>query len=150
SRGSRRDRCPLISRKSGILPEAPGPARETMKARSGILGQYKTGTTGVYSKILHSLPAREAVRTQFEPSPIVPEPADAGRTRPAKVMLRMREGRDDVDYSSFDGFTRRVRLVRDPRDWLVSGTLFVIQQNRAVYADDRVLEHVLGLLAAKE
>jgi hypothetical protein len=120
------------------------------RPRIAIFGQYKTGTTGLYSKVLHSLPADAAVRTLFEPSRYTPEPADADRALLAKVILRMPEGWDDVDYASFDGFTRRVRLVRDPRDWLVSGTLFVIQANRAVYADDRVLEHVLGLLAAKE
>lgn len=119
-------------------------------ARIAIFGPYKTGTTGLFSKILHSLPAEAAVRTLFEPSRYTPEPADAGRVLLAKVILRMPEGGDDVDYASFDGFTRRLRLVRDPRDWLVSGTLFVIQQNRSVYADDRALARVLDLLAAKE
>jgi hypothetical protein len=123
---------------------------DATRPRIAIFGQYKTGTTGLYSKILHSLPAGVPVRTLFEPPAFVPEPADAGRVLLAKVILRRPEGHDDVDYASFDGFDRRLRLVRDPRDWLVSGTLFVIQQNRAVYADDRVLERVLRLLAAKE
>lgn len=122
----------------------------TTKARIAIFGQYKTGTTGLYSKILHSLPPGVPLRTLFEPSAFVAEPADAARVLLAKVILRIPEGHDDVDYASFGGFTRRIRLVRDPRDWLVSGILFVIQQNRSVYADHRVLEHVLGLLAAKE
>lgn len=121
-----------------------------MKARIAIFGPYKTGTTGLYSKILHSLPAGVPVSTLFEPSAYTPEAADAGRVLLAKVILRMPEGHDDVDYASFRAFDRRIRLVRDPRDWLVSGTLFTIQQNPAVYGDDRVLDHVLGLLRAKE
>jgi len=30
----------------------------------------------------------------------------------------------DVDFASFDGFDRKIFLVRDPRDWLVSSLLF--------------------------
>ena len=139
------------------LPRASAPERGVgaysvtmVNARIAVFGPYKTGTTGLYSKILHSLPADVPVRTLFEPSAYTPESADAERVLLAKVILRMPEDGDGVDYASFAGFDRRVRLVRDPRDWLVSGTLFVIQQNRAVYGDDRVLEHVLGLLVAKE
>jgi len=118
--------------------------------RIAIFGPYKTGTTGLYSKFLHSLPPGAAVRTLFEPAAYVAEPDDAGRVLLAKVILRMPEGRDDVDYASFSPFGRRIRLVRDPRDWLVSGTVFLAQQNRAVYADEARLARFLGLLAAKE
>ena len=52
--------------------------------RIAIFGQYKTGTTGLYSQILHSLPPDLAVRTLFEPSAFVPEPGDAEPLAPAR------------------------------------------------------------------
>jgi hypothetical protein len=116
--------------------------------RIAIYGQYKTGTTGVFLALRRELP--EATRTLFEAPAYAPEPEDTGRSILAKVILGLPGPGWDVDYASFRGFGRHVYIVRDPRDWVVSGLLFLVQQERAIWADDRNLGEVLALLEQKE
>jgi hypothetical protein len=113
-----------------------------------IFGAYKTGTTALFSLVRNSLP--EGTRTLFEPDEYVPEPEDAERIVLAKVILAVPEEPGGVRYESFLNFDRKLYLVRDPRDWLVSGTLFSIQQDPCVYDDPRTLSSVLALLRQKE
>ena len=92
--------------------------------RIAIFGQYKTGTTGLYYKIKNSLPA--SVRTLFEPQRFTTHPDDATRPILAKVILGVSGAPNPIDYDSFLHFDRKVYLIRDPRDWTVSGLLFMI------------------------
>ncbi|MGH7821359.1 MAG: hypothetical protein ACREQ9_16460 [Candidatus Binatia bacterium] len=109
-----------------------------------ILGQYKSGTTGLFYKIKNSLSA--PIRTLFEPDEYLPEPEDARRWVLAKVILGLADGKEAVRYDSFLGFDKKLYLVRDPRDWLVSGTLFLIHR----VPDGRGLDRILALLRQKE
>jgi hypothetical protein len=113
-----------------------------------IFGQYKTGTTALFYLIRNSLPA--STRTLFEPNEYVAEPDDVGRMVLAKVILGVPDGVHAVRYETFTGFDRKLYLVRDPRDWVVSGTLFIIQQDRHVYGDEETLRAVMALLRQKE
>jgi hypothetical protein len=116
--------------------------------RIAIYGQYKTGTTGLFYRLLGALPP--GTRRLFEAEAYRPEPADDERAVLAKVILGLPGPGWTVDYASFRGFDRHVYLVRDPRDWVVSGLLFLVQQERAIWSDDRKLGEVLGLLERKQ
>lgn len=116
--------------------------------RIAIYGQYKTGTTGLFYAILGGLGAN--TRTLFEPEGYAFEAGDESRSVLAKVILGMPGPGWSVDYGSFRPFDRHVYIVRDPRDWVVSGLLFLVQQERAVWGDDAHLEEVLALIRAKE
>jgi hypothetical protein len=116
-----------------------------------VFGQYKTGTTALYYRIKNSLAGE--VHGLFEAVEYAEAPGDADRHVLAKVILRAPETPDPRGvsrYETFMPFDRRLYLLRDPRDWLVSGTLFLIQQQREVYEDPERLGHVMTLLAQKE
>lgn len=68
----------------------------------------------------------------------------------AKVILGVPEDGHDVDYESFLAFEKRVLLIRDPRDWLVSGTLFSIAQHVKQHANEQTISSILNLLHQKE
>lgn len=116
--------------------------------RIAIFGQYKSGTTALWYAIKNALP--ETTRTLYEPHQYVPQRRDRKRPVLAKVILGTPENGHNVDYRSFLEFEKRIYLIRDPRDWLVSGTLFLIQQEPAVYANDTQLARILSLLKDKE
>ncbi|MBK1724478.1 hypothetical protein [Thiocystis violacea] len=113
-----------------------------------IFGQYKSGTTGVFTKIRNSLPAD--TRTLFEPLAYNAEDQDANRWVLAKTILKFVGHPEPVDYDSFLGFDRRIYLVRDPRDWLVSFTLFLCQEKPSIFQDDDALRWVMDYLKRKE
>ncbi|NCC52646.1 MAG: hypothetical protein EOM20_15705 [Spartobacteria bacterium] len=114
-----------------------------------IFGQYKTGTTALFYKIRNSLPP--TTRILFEPREFMPEPGDESRAVLAKVILGDPACEPDpVRYPTFSDFTKKIYIVRDPRDWLVSGTLFLVQQESAIYNDDALLDTVFELLEQKE
>ena len=119
-----------------------------MPERIVVFGQYKTGTTAVFSKLKNSLPA--GTRTLFEPSRYVAEEGDAERWVLSKTILKLSDEQDPVDYASFGDFDRKIFIVRDPRDWLVSMTLFLTQEKPSVYMDSQASERVLGYLRQKE
>lgn len=113
-----------------------------------IFGPYKSGTTGLYTKIANSLP--EPFDSVFEQRTYTPEGSDAGHWVLAKTIVWY-EGRADAEaYRDFLGFDRKIFLVRDPRDWLVSATLFIIQQEPSLYAVDQRMAKILAALRAKE
>lgn len=113
-----------------------------------IFGQYKSGTTALFYKIKNSMTSE--VRTLFEMREYVEEAGDANRAVLAKIILGISEDPAGVKYDSFMGFDKKLYLVRDPRDWIVSGTLFLIQQEADLYNDDEKLNRVLELLRRKE
>jgi len=117
--------------------------------RIAIYGQYKTGTTALYYLIKNSLSADP--RALFEPREYLQESGDEFRDIVAKVILGVPYCEaEPVRYETFRDFARQIYVVRDPRDWLVSGTLFLIQQESAVYDDDELLSTVFDLLVQKE
>lgn len=113
-----------------------------------LYGQYKTGTTALFYKVKQGLPPD--ARTLFEEPRYTPENGDEARWLLAKVILSMDESALHVDLSSFRMFHRHVLLVRDPRDWLISGLLFLPQQAEAIYSNPARLEQVLELMRRKE
>jgi len=66
----------------------------------------------------------------------------------AKVILAKPES---VNYSSFQKFDKKIFITRDPRDWIVSGTLFLIQQSEKINNNNNErYGNILNLLKEKE
>lgn len=88
-----------------------------------VVGQQKTGTTGVYSLIKASLlPIRNEYFFSFEPARGLPLQRvleqDPSLNILTKIMYK------NIDHFDVDMFDRRVMTVRDPRDTIVSTLLF--------------------------
>lgn len=110
--------------------------------RIAIFGQYKTGTTGLFQAIRNA--CAPEVRCLFEPAGFTELPTDHRTGVLAKVIF------DCPGLVEFKGFEKKVLIVRDPRDWLVSGILFIPQQRREIYGNPRAVDQVLRLLRQKE
>jgi hypothetical protein len=112
-----------------------------------IFGLWKTGTTAHLFKIKNSLPAD--TREIHEPSAYLPLPEDEKHFVLARVItgLSLTENSEIADYESFMGFDKKIYMVRDPRDWLVSAILYNIH---FVYDNEDHLNRILDLLERKE
>lgn len=113
-----------------------------------IFGQYKTGTTGLFYKIKNSLPP--STRTLHEEPRFTAQSGDKKRPILAKVILGRPDSSHAVDYDSFMHFNRKIYLVRDPRDWIVSGLLFMIQHQPKLRQNLPAMRQILDLLRQKE
>ncbi|MCB0165375.1 MAG: class I SAM-dependent methyltransferase [Anaerolineae bacterium] len=119
----------------------------TNPQKIAIFGQYRTGTTALFYKIGNSLPAD--MRALFEEQKYVPQPEDANRWVLAKVILGV--GMDQsIGYDSFLGFDKKIYVVRDPRDRVISQMLFLIRQSPSIYGHKDRLRHIQRLLTQKE
>lgn len=112
-----------------------------------VYGFYKTGTTALFYRIKRAL--SYSPRTLFEARCYEESPNDGHRGVLAKVILNLDRSGTAVDYASFAGFDKKLFIIRDPRDWLISGTLFLIQQNPSIYLNDKLLADILQLLERK-
>ncbi len=122
-------------------------SKNDAKGKIVIFGQYKTGTTAFFYKIRNSIPSN--TRTLFEAQEYVPEKEDAYRWILAKVILGIPDGSAPIKYDTFMGFGKKIYIVRDPRDWLISGILFSVQQIPSLYEDAK-LAQIMRLLKQKE
>lgn len=127
----------------------------TLKALKGmnplkivIFGPYKSGTTGLFYKVRNSLPGE--VRTLFEPTAYHARAGDDAQWVLAKTIIGVQDGPDRIRYETFLGFDRKIYLVRDPRDLVISGLLFFVQQVASIYGDDEKLLSIMTLLRQKE
>jgi hypothetical protein len=115
-----------------------------------IFGAYKTGTTGLYYKIANSAPGR--VKSVFEQTAYA---ADADAETAYFCVLAKTiawfDGRSTREkFGSFLGFDKKIVLTRDPRDWIVSALLFLIQQEPSLYSCDANICRLLRVLREKE
>ncbi len=121
-----------------------------------IAGQPKTGTTALYVRIKNSVPSD--AWCLFEPKEYLPPVAvPSPQWVVAKVLIgrayaRGAEPRTDgfyVDHESFASFDRKIHILRDPRDNLVSTLLYGVRHT-SFYSSDRRLDQFLHLLQEKE
>lgn len=56
----------------------------------------------------------------------------------------------EAGLESFKQFDKHILLLRDPRDRIVSGTLFLPQERKEIYGNKRSLQQVLDILYRKE
>ena len=107
-----------------------------------IAGLPKTGTTGLLYLIASSRATEP--RLLFEPRVCPPAIDAASQNVIAKVLIR-----PDLNAASFAHFDKKITLVRDPRDRLVSALLY--SQFHATYlADDEKVRSVRECLEKKE
>lgn len=85
-----------------------------------VAGLPKSGTSALFYNIKHSIGRRSM--SLFEPKSYTPsnEIENSAVVVLAKTLL----ARPDVDYSGFAGFDRKVLIVRDPRDRMISALLY--------------------------
>src|SRR5690606_15023024 len=97
---------------------ADAPRRSVGGARKIVIaGQGKSGTAALFHKIRAAVP--DSTRLLFEPRAYEPEPDDGHVL--AKVLI---DPPGYVDFSTFEPFDKKILIVRDPRDNLISRLLY--------------------------
>lgn len=107
-----------------------------------IAGLAKTGTTGMLYLIANSF--RKKPTLLFEPKTCPPETATSSADVVAKVLISK-----ELDAASFAHFDKKITIVRDPRDRMISALLY--SQFHANYVrDDEKVGFVHEWLKKKE
>jgi len=105
-----------------------------------IAGQAKSGTTALYHALRQSMPG--TCTCLFEPHAYSAAPGEQPVL--AKVLLNER-----LDLDSFAEFGKKILLVRDPRDNLVSRLLYA-PYDQAFVTDAAKLQRFIGHLERKQ
>jgi hypothetical protein len=109
-----------------------------------ISGLGKSGTTALFFKLKHAMPPE--TYCMFEPSRF--EVSTAG---PTHVLAKVLIARDKpADFDSFSDFDRKIMIVRDARDVLVSRVLYDIYNDATLCRDDAGVDALVNLLRRKE
>lgn len=66
----------------------------------------------------------------------------------AKIILGVDESPKKTE--SYMGFQKKIYLIRDPRDLVISGVLFKIQQEPSIYSRASRLDRIVDLLKEKK
>jgi hypothetical protein len=115
-------------------------ARNEAGMKIVIAGAARSGTTALYYALKQSLPRNYAHK--FEPRRYVPKPGERGVL--AKIII------NSVDrIGDFDCFDKRIFLIRDPRDVVVSAVLYRIYNAREP-VDQDALDHYLRGIEQKQ
>lgn len=104
----------------------------------------KSGTSALFFMIKNSLP--HDAKGLFEPNGYISSMEDGNRTILAKILLYDATGK--VDYASFDCFDKKILIVRDPRDRLISMLLY--QVCNSFCGDEKKIAKFISLLKQKE
>lgn len=110
-----------------------------------IAGFAKTGTTGIFFKIRNSL--NGICRELFESRKYEPLPLDNTYDILAKVLIGA--GNYEWSYKSYSGFDKKIMILRDPRDQLISYLLYRVLHSR-FYNNPEKLNILLEALRKKE
>ncbi len=108
-----------------------------------IVGQAKTGTTALSSLISEAL--GKSVGYFEDPIASIPELPPAAVV---KVILDHEAVGPLVSFAA--NFDRRIALVRDPRDRMVSALLFLVATNRKFLEDDDLIEEFIKKIEEKQ
>jgi len=108
-----------------------------------ISGLGKSGTTALFFRIKNSMP--ENTKTLFEPEKYIPHAHDQNKAVLAKILLYKPQ---EIDYESFSCFDKKILIIRDPRDRLISMLLY--RAWNSFYGDDHKVSKFLELLRKKE
>jgi hypothetical protein len=147
---------PALKKQNNIVPTF---------SKIAIFGQFKSGTTACFLKIRDSLNIQP--RELFEEPEYIPETKDKLKPVLAKVIIPPNPfvyasdnylkypieyfiEKAELGLKSFENFDKKILLIRDPRDWLVSGMLFLPQENKEIYRDDEATGKILELIRKKE
>ena len=109
-----------------------------------VAGLGKTGTTALFFKVKQAMPA--GTHCLFEPRGYRAPPVPAEH-----VLVKDLFGvHKTLDAGSFQSFDRKIVMIRDPRDTLVSRVLYDIYNEPTVCADDAQVDGFVRILRAKE
>ena len=111
-----------------------------------IAGSPKTGTTGLYYKLRNSWGGGSPRLLFEEPEPYRPEPGDDERGVLAKVVINP----DTEDLTPYLHFDRKIAIVRDPRDTLISRLMYGIGYHSPYDRDDRQVARMYAFLRRLE
>ncbi|HET9916470.1 MAG TPA: hypothetical protein VFQ89_05130 [Candidatus Binatia bacterium] len=101
-----------------------------------IAGAAKSGTTALYYALKQSLPRNYSHK--FEPKKYAPKRGEAGVL--AKIIINSVDRIED-----FDCFDKRIFLIRDPRDVVVSGVLYRIYNAREPIDQGELAHYLRGV-----
>jgi len=110
-----------------------------------IAGLAKSGTTALLFKLKRALPTDALCL--FEPKRFDQSTVSEKRDVIAKILIG---APDAFDYPSFRGFDRRILLVRDPRDQLVSRFLYRACSDPEFRNDDAKVTALVETMRQKE
>lgn len=106
-----------------------------------VVGMAKSGTTALFYQIKNSMP--DSTLCLFERKNIKLLPKDEFRPVLAKEIIG--KAKEDV-YAIFD---KRILIIRDPRDMLISTCLYMVRHEPFVN-DEKFMREYIGLLRKKE
>lgn len=106
-----------------------------------ILGLPKTGTTALYAKIKNSISGE--VECMFEPR-------NYEKTDSKDVLAKVLFSTVETNYDSFLEFDKKIILVRDLRDWIISSALYGFSYGKKCFRDSEASLEILKLLRQKE
>ena len=109
-----------------------------------IAGLGKSGTTALFFTVKQSMPLD--THHLFEPSRFDGRSGTASNVL-AKILIR--DG-GATDYASFDDFEKKVLIIRDPRDIIISRVLYDIYNAPDACRDDAKVDAFVRLLRRKE
>jgi hypothetical protein len=107
-----------------------------------IAGIARSGTTALFYKLKTAMPP--ATRCLFEPREFDPSRVSKAQDVLAKVILA------NTDMESFSSFTKKILLVRDPRDRIVSGCLYRVYNWPEFCSDETKVAEFVAKLRDKE
>lgn len=126
-----------------------------------IAGMAKSGTTALFFKIANSLASYEeaALKTKLLFEPLAYSFSENQRVL-AKIIISVKSamtlwGEDNnemyspVNYADFANFDKKIMLVRDPRDLLISSMLYSVR-NISFYSNKKRIKEFIDILEKKE
>jgi hypothetical protein len=105
------------------------PEQNEVRMKILIIGQAKSGTTALYHALKQSLSGKYT--SLFEPKSYLAN--DGDQFTLAKVLIN-----EFVNIDDFDNFDKKILIVRDPRDNLVSLLLYAIYDQKFITDDNKV------------
>jgi hypothetical protein len=110
-----------------------------------IVGIARSGTSALYFKLKQALP--ESTWCLYEPAHF--DPSDPGSS--ANVLAKIVIGRPgEFDYASFRQFDKKIMMVRDPRDNIVSRILYAPCATETFRKDEAKVAAFTDALLRKE
>jgi hypothetical protein len=137
----------------------------SFKMKIVIFGQYKSGTTACFLKMKNSLNVRcyelfekneydDALNTEklsvlakvIVPPNCQQHAADTGYTGNPDGLMPVLEQK----LATFGAFDKKIYLVRDPRDWIISAIMFLPQARPEIYMHETPFNALMDIVRKKE
>lgn len=127
-----------------LIEEYFSKIKNSTNSKIVLAGLPKSGTTAMIYKIKNSL---DNVELFFEPQSALID-FDPDKTTLAKILIQRRINRE-VYYSLWKEFTKKILIIRDPRDIIISNLLYLIRHSN-FYNDPEKVNQFISLLREKE